>query len=316
MSHAAPTLQFQTQHQAEIQHFPVDELGIIEVVGSDAEKFLQGQLTCDLPSQVKDRWSAGGYCDAKGKLWSTFRIFRRTDGFWLLLAKSSVENTLTQLKKYAVFSKVSISDVSDMHKMTAFWGLAAAKHHGLPESMQVQQDATQTQLAISQSLVLVIHHQPFNDTLTAPHWWWQAAQLELGWVDVPSQQVQAFIPQMLNLDENQGINFKKGCYIGQETVARMHYKGQNKRRTRCFVSQKAVPADYTCDSDATLEIKIGENWRRAGAVLHSVRYDDGVVALFAVVSTDLDPTSTFRMNGQDDSQFTLCPVETKMEPHS
>jgi len=133
--------------------------------------------------------------------------------------------------------------------------------------------------------------------------------LEHGWVDVPAAMAAEHIPQMLNLDLNQGINFKKGCYIGQEIVARMHYKGQNKRVTHCFLGQcKQLP-----ETGQLIEKKVGENWRRSGAVLSAVRYHNDVVALYAVGPIDLEPTDLFRMQGQDDSQFTLCPDTQKME---
>ncbi|WP_198683877.1 CAF17-like 4Fe-4S cluster assembly/insertion protein YgfZ [Aliidiomarina celeris] len=318
MTTTTPLPSFGQQWSSAVVDFPVSSLRIIEVTGPDAAKFLQGQLTCDMAAVNDATWVAGGYCDAKGKLWSTFRIFAREQGFWLLVSQHSLADTLTQLKKYAVFSKVAIQDISAQWTFTAHWGAKAAEQFQLSAEQVKAETPQQILIALHTGLVLNLQFQEADKERSErsenESAWWCAAELELGWVNVPAAQGAVYIPQMLNLDLNQGINFKKGCYIGQETIARMHYKGQNKRRTRCFTGSLSDPAFDT--AGATLEMKIGENWRRAGAVLTSVRYHKGVVAILAVVPTELETDAEFRLNGQNDSQFTLCPLEHKMEPHS
>lgn len=293
-------------------------LGVIEVTGPDAQSFLQGQFTCDLQHLSWQNWQAGGYCDAKGKLWATFRLVGDKERILIFLARESLAATLNQLKKFAVFSKVTLTEIDTQmnpeQALYALWGLDAAGTFAFEPTNTVNYRQTaageQIALQLSEHLVLIYGSYQASDQPLYPESWWHAAQFELGWVDVPASLAAEYIPQMLNLDRHQGISYKKGCYLGQEIVARMHYKGQNKRITHRFIgssSQLPQPGDV-------VEINVAENWRRAGAVLSVVRYDDGVVAFYAVGPTDLEPASQFRIQGQNDSQFTLCPPQPKMEP--
>lgn len=303
------TLHFNQQAQQAPCFIQLNSLGVIEITGADTQTFLQGQLTCDVKAATWQHWLAGGYCDAKGKLWSTFRMVGDAERILLFIARESIETTLIQLKKYAVFSKVTISDVSLEQPLYAFWGKDAASELGFFAIETVEHTEKYTRLKISDNLVVIRGEHDTKNATLMPDNWWQAAMLEHGWVDVPAAAAAEYIPQMLNLDDNQGVNYKKGCYIGQEIVARMHYKGQNKRVTHCFVGK----ACELPETGTTIEKKVDENWRRSGAVLSAVRYHDAVVALYAVGPIDLEPTDLFRIQGQDDSQFTLCPAIQKME---
>ncbi|RUO44243.1 hypothetical protein CWE15_03485 [Aliidiomarina taiwanensis] len=299
------TLQFNQQAHATPRYIQVESLGVIEVSGDDTQSFLQGQLTCDVKQASWQQWLPGGYCSPQGKLWATFRLLGDANRMLLFMAKESVEMTLAQLKKFGVFSKVSITDVSDQQPFFAYWGKGAADTFALSTERQALQNKQQHCLRLSGNLVLIHGPLATADTQLMPDTWWHAAQFELGWVDVPASMADVHIPQMLNLDQHEGINFQKGCYLGQEVVARMHYKGQNKRITHKLMGQSETLPEV----GARLEKKVSENWRRSGAVLSSVRYDDGVVALYAVGPTDLASTDLFRIQGQDDSQFTLCPEQ-------
>lgn len=299
------TLQFNQQAQATPHYIQIESLGVIEITGDDTQPFLQGQLTCDIQQASWEQWLAGGYCSPQGKLLASFRLIGEANRILLFVARESVALTMAQLKKYGVFSKVTIQDVSDAQPLFAYWGKDAASTLGLTTHHQVQQDEQTILLQLSESLVLIRGALETEATPAMPDTWWQAAQFELGWIDVPESLADEHIPQMLNLDKQQGINFQKGCYIGQEVVARMHYKGQNKRVTHKLTGT----AEILPDVGARVEKKVSENWRRSGAVLSAVRYDDGVVALYAVGPTNLESTDLFRIQGQDDSQFTLCPEQ-------
>ncbi len=308
------TLHFNQQAQQAPCFILLSTLGVLEIKGADTQSFLQGQLTCDVKAASWQHWLAGGYCDPKGKLWSTFRMVGDAERILLFMAQESIAATLTNLKKYAVFSKVSITDVTSEQPLYGYWGKQAAAELGFTDAPSVQHSSSEQNgekllLQITDDLVLIRGEHDTQNAHLMPADWWHAAMLEHGWVDVPATKAAEYIPQMLNLDGNHGVNYKKGCYIGQEIVARMHYKGQNKRVTHCFVGHCAqLP-----ETGQLVEKKVGENWRRSGAVLSAVRYHNNVVALFAVGPIDLEPTDLFRMQGQDDSQFTLCPDTQKME---
>ncbi|MCC5856408.1 MAG: hypothetical protein JJU10_12125 [Idiomarina sp.] len=306
------TVNMGQQHRAPALYIDASDYGVILAHGPDAQKFLQGQISCDVTALDGSFWRAGGHADAKGKLWNTFRITGANERFWIFLPRNNLTASLEQFKKYSLFSKVEFTDVSSEQPLFAVWGHDALEHvreftgvqipsHLDGDSSFAHADEAQQVIVLSPTLILC-RTAKSHAQLADPRYW-RAAMLELGWVDISPATAGQYIPQMVNLVENGGIDFKKGCYIGQETIARMHYKGQNKRHVLCFsgtAEQLPSPGD-------TLELKIDQSWRRAGAVLQSVRYDDQVVALLAVVATNLDTQAQFRIQGQDDSQFTYCP---------
>ncbi|WP_157981267.1 YgfZ/GcvT domain-containing protein [Aliidiomarina sanyensis] len=311
--------------RSDIPFIPYPELGVLRVSGPDAKRFLQGQLTCDLAQVSETIGVAGGHCDATGKLWSVFRLIQIQEDYLLLINKSLLGTTQEQFKKFGVFSKVTFTDESASWYAGWCVGVDAATrcrdlfsigtlpisdtatgHHAV---YHIEQGFV---IGLHPNAYLVLSSAPFSMPKNSEHAA-QAVEIDLGWPLLPVEQQQMHIPQALNLDKLKGISFKKGCYIGQETVARMHYKGQTKRRLTVLMGTcSALPT-----SDDVLEVQIGENWRRAGAVLAAVRYDREVVALQAVLPVDQEAGAKMRIKGQDDSQFTplsnLDTMEAKNE---
>lgn len=279
------------------QSFQVTNLTLVHISGNDASSFLQGQLTCDMKSLQDWSWIAGGYCNAQGKLISAFRLAKIDDVYQMLLPKLLAGQVIENLKKYAVFSNVDISEQTNK-EFVAHW---VENSNDIYSSRVEQQNEGKTWL-LHKDLKLTIQDK-LNNNIPNSEYNWEQAMFAIGWVDVPEGLAGTQLPQAFNLDINEGINFKKGCYIGQEAIARMHYRGKTKKRAVRFLgSCETLPS-----SEQTLQVKVGENWRRAGAILNSVRYHDGVVALIALVSADLEETAQCRVEGQDDSQFTRCP---------
>jgi folate-binding protein YgfZ len=217
--------------------------GVLAVRGSDAGKFLQGQLTCNL-NYVNDHTATlGARCTQKGRMQSSFRLLLEGDGCLLAMARELVEPQLADLKKYAVFSKSKLTDESAAWVRfglsqgdTALAGLgldlpqdvnAVARANGLiavrvsPGRAELWAPADQAS-ALQSSL----NAQLAEGDLSA----WLLGQVRAGIGQVMAQTRELFIPQMLNLQAVGGVSFKKGCYTGQEIVARMQYLGKLKRR--------------------------------------------------------------------------------------
>lgn len=275
--------------------FSVAKLSVIHVHGADAEKFLQSQLTADVTTQPNNSWLYAGHCDAKGKLWSVMRVVKIDADFYLIMPTASEEQSLAQFKKYAVFSKVEFTDINSSHSVVLD-----------PTSQKpvykVENSSTSFSLGLGDA-TLSVSESPDNSTLDEDNEAWLAYEIEHGVPCLTPATGGEFIPQMVGLDLLNGINFQKGCYIGQESVARMHYLGQNKREPRLVVGQSAViPA-----AGALLERQIGESWRRAGAVLNAVRYHSGEVAILAVLPADIEDSATLRIKGEETSQLALRP---------
>ncbi|PWB33305.1 folate-binding protein YgfZ [Pseudomonas sp. SDI] len=234
---------------------PLSHEGVLAVRGSDAGKFLQGQLTCNIGYLNEHTASLGARCMVKGRMQSSFRILPEGDGFVLAMASELLEAQLADLKKYAVFSKAKLTDES---AAWARFGLqqgdaaltvlgldvpaqndATSRHNGLmaiavsPGRVELWVPAEQAE-SVRTQLAALLPVGELND--------WLLGQIRAGIGQVMAQTRELFIPQMINLQAVGGVSFKKGCYTGQEIVARMQYLGKLKRRQyRLALAGEAPP---------------------------------------------------------------------------
>lgn len=217
--------------------------GVLAVRGADATKFLQGQLTCNLNYLSDTQASLGARCTQKGRMQSSFRILLQGDGVLLAMATELLEPQLADLKKYAVFSKSKLTDESaawvrfglvNADPALASLGLelpaeidSVVRNDALiairvsPGRAELWVPAEQGDVVRNQ-LAATLDQTDLNE--------WLLGQIRAGIGQVMPQTRELFIPQMLNLQAVGGVSFKKGCYTGQEIVARMQYLGKLKRR--------------------------------------------------------------------------------------
>ena len=222
---------------------PLPHEGILAVRGPDAGKFLQGQITCNINYLGTSGSSLGARCTPKGRMLSSFRIVSVADGFLLAMSQELLAPQLAELQKYAAFSKAKLSDES-----------AAWVRFGLSGADAVLQAlgldlATEADSVTSTDSLLTIRLSDGRAELWAPAEQaqtlrarlneqlretglndWLLAQIRAGIGQVTGSTRELFIPQMINLQAVGGVSFKKGCYTGQEIVARMQYLGKLKRR--------------------------------------------------------------------------------------
>jgi hypothetical protein len=217
--------------------------GVLAVRGPDASKFLQGQLTCNLNYLTAETSSLGARCTPKGRMQSSFRIVLDDDGYLLAMASELLQLQQADLNKYAVFSKSRLNDESgDWCRFGLAGGdgslvslgldlpqtadsvvrsngmIAIRLQDGRAELWTPSADAEQ----VRTRLVAQLQEVPVNR--------WLLDQVRAGIGQVFSSTRELFIPQMINLQALGGVSFKKGCYTGQEIVARMQYLGKLKRR--------------------------------------------------------------------------------------
>ncbi|WP_297845815.1 folate-binding protein YgfZ [Pseudomonas sp.] len=217
--------------------------GILAVRGPDASKFLQGQLTCNLNYLSDTTATLGARCTQKGRMQSSFRILLEGDGCLLAMASELIEPQLADLKKYAVFSKSKLTDesarwvrfgLSDGDDALASLGLdlpqatdCVVRANDLiairvsPARAELWVAADQAD-SVQARIAAQLPQGSLND--------WLLGQIRAGIGQVTGNTRESFIPQMLNLQAVGGVSFKKGCYTGQEIVARMQYLGKLKRR--------------------------------------------------------------------------------------
>ena len=225
----------------------LDHEGILAVNGVDSAKFLQGQITCDV-IKVKEPGSIlGARCNPKGRMQSSFRLVRHGESDYLLaMTNELLAPQIADLGKYAAFFKTQISDASNQWVRLGLHGNNAAKAllgAGLAEpdgADAVERSEAgmvlrlhgvavyelwlpvETAQATIDQLLSIATPTPLND--------WQLQQIGNGVGQVFFETRESFIPQMLNLQIFDAVSFKKGCYTGQEIVARMKYLGKLKKR--------------------------------------------------------------------------------------
>ncbi|MEH6611036.1 MAG: hypothetical protein V7696_16830 [Halioglobus sp.] len=220
---------------------------LLEISGPDTLTFLQGQVTCDTRQLSDNNAVPGVYCTPKGRTVADFLLLQLAETEFALRVRSGImENTAAVLGKYIVFSKAEIAPRNTEWQIFGCWGPDAAQVItdisgadpgrrytciNAEDFIAVQMDEAgryfecycKTGSSLPQSLADVCEPGNVSD--------WNSAQIAGGIARIEADTVEEFIPQMLNYDITGHISFTKGCYTGQEVVARLHYRGKPKRRT-------------------------------------------------------------------------------------
>ena len=220
-------------HQPDAMRITVCRLpswGLIHASGADAEVFLHAQLTNDLVHLGIDDAQWTGYCTAKGRLLSTFMLWRDgADGFMLACDRALIPGLIKRLRMFVLRAKVTIADVGDTLALTGEIG------GEMTSAMQVRRNGTSVRITLpavnGSGRTLVVGAPPVdNAQLFEGDDAWMRAMIAAGEAWITPATSEQFVPQMVNFEVIGGINFKKGCYPGQEVVARAHYRGAVKRR--------------------------------------------------------------------------------------
>lgn len=293
---------------------PMTQWGLVRLAGSEAEKFLQGQITADLKQLPKDKATLAAQCDPKGKMLGMFTLAWQGDDLLLLQARDAVASQLQGMAKFAVFNKVTLTDASDQLLLL---GLAGSQANGalakagltvpgeaggvsqLDGGLLLRLDAQRLVLALAPNAMAEVVAKLDGDWFEPAAW--QGLDVLAGTPWLPAALQGEYIPQQMNLDKLGGISFEKGCYIGQEVVARMHFRGGNKRALWQLVGS----ADATPKAGDELELQLGESFRRGGIVVSAYRFAEGELRLLAVAANDLEAGSRFRVKDAPDSQLQL-----------
>lgn len=251
----------------------LQDFSVIRLSGQDAFSFLQGQVTCDVNQLKEQPWLAGCHCNAKGKMWSSFIAFMQDQDILLIISKDSAKASLAELNKYGVFAKAEITDDSDN------WYV-----YGSTSSLDGEININ---LAEDHFLVLSRTEQPTNSEASA---WWQREILS-GRAHLFTASVGEYVPQMLNLQALNYISFNKGCYMGQEMVARMRYLGKNKRAL--YIAKADQELSLAPEQDVAIELN--GNKRNVGKVIHSQIFE-GKTWLQLVLPKDTELSETLYLS--------------------
>jgi tRNA-modifying protein YgfZ len=230
---------FPTSIHENNQHiYPVPDLAVLSITGKDAAILLQGQITCNIHDITETQGSLGAMCNPKGRAISTFLLIKTANAFLMLVPKELLETVKKKLQMYILRADVRVSDSSEAFCLIGLYhaGCSDAK----PQFASTQQNVMSIKLAPSEKRYLYIlppeqagdfwteqiREQGFQPN-NSDQWRYLDIITGIPWLSKATSE--EFIPQMLNLDKLGGISFSKGCYTGQEIVARTHYLGKIKR---------------------------------------------------------------------------------------
>lgn len=206
--------------------------GILSISGPDAQTFLQGQLTCDLNQLSESQSVLGAYCNRQGRVIANFIITEQDNNYLLLLPSSTAEICQQQLKKFALFSKVTIQAEQTTHIIGEI-NTDQAKTLK-PKAYNTKRDANHLSINIptqyGQRCITLSNTLPPNVSTDNT---WQLMDIADGIPWVSAKTSQRFTIQQLRLDQLGAVSFTKGCFLGQEIVARTHYRGKTKQQLIC-----------------------------------------------------------------------------------
>ena len=254
--------------------YPLPDYNFIEISGPEAVKFVQAQVTCDMRRLEQQDWLLGAQCNSKGRMVLSFVAFQKQDSVYLRV-HTSLEQALEGLKKYAVFTKVKFAQLkmsacaivgeNILDRMALELNLPAlltlGKFQILGDAVVLSRANDWIEFYGDCEPITLWMEQGYSNGKLIKVQDFDAELIKRGIAEVRSQTAEEFIPQMFNLDQIDAISFKKGCYTGQEIVARMQYLGKLKKRLyKGFVADAHLPVGaqlYSASqSDAQGEVVI------------------------------------------------------------
>jgi folate-binding protein YgfZ len=271
----------------DLSHF-----GLIKVTGSEAAQFLQGQLTNDVRQVTAMQSQLTACCNPKGRIIFNFRLLKRNDAYYLLLPHRSLETLVKRLRMYVLRADVQLEEVSDQLSRLGIAGTNSKQLLtdclGFAPPTEINASLTENQITvitISDTRYLVFTETPQNlfQCATAQKVFpvgasaWQLLDILAGIPQIVSATTEEFVPQMVNYQAIGGVSFKKGCYTGQEIVARMQYLGKLKRRMYLAkIDTSALP-------EAGDKLYLSDNEQSVGQIVNAERHPDGGEVVLAVI---------------------------------
>jgi folate-binding protein YgfZ len=279
-------------------------LGVLQFSGEDAEVFLQGQLSCDVASVSLRSGTYGAHCSPKGRMLANFVLWREEAGFCMALSRDIAPSIQKHISKFVLRAKVKISDASDAIVMAGAAGSKAdqalsdvfADLPKEPNAVSRQPDTGtviklkdgRSLLVLTPSSAVALRQRLANVLVPVGSRAWRWLDIRNGVPLVTAATQDQLVPQMANFELLGGVSFDKGCYTGQEVVARMQHLGKLKRRM--FLANVPVQAEA---GDPLYSNDLGD--QASGIVVNAEPSPDGGHDLLAVVQTASREGSTVHL---------------------
>ena len=299
---SSPAATLAAQGVARLTH-----LGVIQVDGEDAARFLHGQLTHDFALLGLSEARLAAFCSAKGRMQASFIGFKRShDQILLVCSRDLLPATLKRLSMFVLRAKAKLSDASDAF---ALWGLAGnavpAALPAAPWSQMREGDASVVRLYPADGAPRALWVAPLDapapagDVMSEDLWRWMDVKSAVATLSQPV--FEAFVPQMLNYESVGGVNFKKGCYPGQEVVARSQFRGTLKRRAYLVHSAEALTVGQEVFHSSDAE-------QPCGTVVQAAAHPAGGFDAIVSMQTSAALDGSLHAGAADGPLLTLLPL--------
>ena len=244
---------------------------LLKISGKDAEEFIQNQFTNDIGKLDNKKVQINAYCQHQGKIIALFWVIRMDESFLLSFPIDLLERIESRLKMFVIMSDVIIESVSSLFSQIGLIN-----------------ESSKNEFRINDKLALLIEDSS-NQTTELPQneIAWNKACFDSCLPEVYIKTSEKLVPQMLNLDINElGVSFSKGCYPGQEVVARLHYLGSAKRRLFSFKSnQEMLIGDSLYCASSKTALARGDRYKGSGIVVSKVKYNS---LFYCLATLDVD----------------------------
>lgn len=282
------------------------QYALLRFSGPDAQTFLHGQLTCDMLALHNGNSTYGGYCTPKGRLLATFLLWASADGYTMILPSTLAEPIRKRLAMYVLRAKVKVEDITSEHACVGVFGADAAQQFvAVPEHLHgvlVRDGVTVIQLPPGRYLAVMPRAQA---NMAHDDDAWTGLDIAAGIPFITPAIQEEFVPQMVNLDLIGGLSYTKGCYPGQEIVARTHYLGKLKQRMfRASMTTPAVPGDKLYCAE------LGE--QSGGMIVTGARAADGRCEVLAVMQTAHAQSAAWHLGSLQGPLLELLPLPYKI----
>lgn len=289
------------------------QYGMLSCTGDEARAFLHAQFTSDVAGLGMDSARRAGWCSAKGRLLATLLVIPHDGGFLLQLSRDLAAPVAKRLAMFILRAKVKLADASDAWVQLGIWGPSAAERlatlglQAAANDLGVSRGAGGIAVRIGAQRYLVAvpverREAALGILSGAGDGNWALEEIRAGQPMLVLATQDQFVPQMLNLERLGAVDFKKGCYPGQEIVARTQYRGVLKRRmVRACVAATAVPSQDVYAEDAP--------GQASGTVVNAAQAPEGGSELLAVVQiSSLESASALRLGAADGPRLELLPL--------
>ncbi len=289
----------------------IPNIGTLKVTGTDATQFLQGQFTCNINELTESNSFFTAFCNAKGRTISTLLILKNNDSFLLVLPVELINVVSKKLQMYVLRSDVQLHNTENELCLV---GITISEKQLLPSLPDTDFDVTHnTEIAVKfpannhryliiSSVQQAITHwtqltqeQDFIIT-NSTHWNYQDISAGIPWLTLTSSE--EYIPQMLNIDKLGGISFNKGCYTGQEIIARTHYLGKAKREL--FLAECEITAMLGSESKI-----ISSQIQNLSGKIISFQNNQQKIRLLAVIPSANAELKTLQLNNLDQTRINI-----------